>query len=338
MKRCLFFCLMFLAILMIGCATGEQYLPKHALTDPVDGISVLHPVEIEKAGVKTITIFQGLMDPGLWIEVVGAGGVWPFLAQTASGEIREGYLYLAGVNYWGDWQLQFVSTHSLEELNEAKILYFNRDAGFCYRLNGDQIEYDPKKFDQDQEYRAKLFDRGDTLTELDKFWLDYFREKGLNPPQTLSSVVELKTNSIAWEDFKSKVARIFPHNYKMDNREIRSSYLPLENFRQAAVEITDFNGVNRYLKRAKVPLVALPFAGAGLLIIAGASVAGDAVAAGVDDSWSGVYARAKILRYKMAPLFRQICLIYKELLKGRDEKIKDLQFQLKFQDWTFQNP
>ncbi|MFH1367317.1 MAG: hypothetical protein ABIH38_05045 [Patescibacteria group bacterium] len=338
MRRFLSFCLMFLTVPMIGCVAG-QYLPKQALINPVDGISVPHPVEIEKVGVKTITTFQGLMDSGLWVEVVGAGGVWPWLARTPLGEILDGYAYLTGINYWGDWQLQFVFLGSVKELQFVKILYFNRDAGYCYKLTGVQAEYDPQKFDTSEDYRNKIFQEyGMTLKELDGFWLDYLREKELNPPQTLSSAIELKTDSPEWEDFKSRVARVFPYNYKMGNGEIRSSYLPLESFRQAAVEIPGFNGVDRYLKRAKLPIVALPFAGAGLLVIAGASVAGDAVSAGIDANWTGAYARAETLRYKMAPLFRQICLVYKELLKKRDERIKNLQFQLRFQNWTSQNP
>jgi len=46
-----------------GCATSGKYVPKHAITDPAKGISMIHPVEIEKAGIKTITIFQRVNGP-----------------------------------------------------------------------------------------------------------------------------------------------------------------------------------------------------------------------------------------------------------------------------------
>jgi len=312
-------------MILVGCATSREYVPRHATIDPGKGISVPHPVELEKQGIKQIVTFQGLLDPGLWVEVVSAGGVWPFLAQTVSGEILEGYAYLAGLNYWGDWQLEFTSKHSFEELKEAKILYFNRDAGFCYQLNGNQVKYDPKKFDDDEEYRTKLFsDSGWTLEELNPFWLGYLKEKGLGSFEGFNSVVEVKVGSPEWNDYKSKVSQIMPFNYKMADGEIRSGYLPLESFRQAAVEIPGFNGVDRYLKRAKVPIFFFPFAGVGLLVTAGAMVAGDAVAATANDSWTGSYARAQAIRYQLAPLFRQICLIYRELLEKRDQRIEGL--------------
>ncbi len=317
-----------------GCAGNGKYVPKYAITDPAKGISIIHPVEIEKAGIKTITIFQGLMDPGLWVEVVNAGGVWTFLALTDSGKILDGYAYLLGINYWGDWRLQFVLLKGLkkEDKETAKFIYFNRDAGYCYNLIGDQVEYDPKKFDEDKEYRLKLFqDHGKTLVQIDSFFLDYLREKRLNPPDDLSSLIQIEIGSLKWKNFKSKIAKRMQYNYKMGNGEIRCGWLPLKHFSKEAVEIPGFNGTEQYLKRANVPLLLFPFVGVGLMVIAGANIIGDIAAAGIDDSWSGSYARSTVVRYKMAPLFRQICLIYKELLKKRDERINRLEFKLELQ-------
>jgi len=332
--------IIFVLFSLISCVSTREYIPKHALTDPTDSISVPHPIELEKAGIKTITTFQGLLDPGLWVEVVNAGGVWPFLAQTSSGEILSGYAYLFGLTYWGDWQLQFVFLGDYKKIKTAKILYFNRDAGFCYQLHGDQIKYDPKKFENNIEYQKSLFEKyGKNLKEMDEFWKEHLVQKGLEPPSDFTGVVQIKIPSPKWNEYKEKLSVIMQYNYKMGDEEIRCGYLPLDLFKQAAVEIPGFNGVDRYLKRAKVPLFALPFSGVGLLTSVGASLASDAIIAGVDPSWTGAYARAKVLRYKMAPLFRHITLIYKELLQKRDERlaqqleiIKNLKFKLIFQD------
>jgi len=318
-------------VMAAGCASSQGHLPKHALTDPADMVSIPHPVEIEKTGIKFITTFQCVMDLGLWVEVVNAGGVWPFLAMTPDGKILNGYNYMSGINYWGDFMLQFISHYSREELNGSKILYFNRDAGFAYHLNGKQVPYNPKKFENDNEYRKKFFNEfGTTLSELNSFWIEYFENKGLDPPSDLSSVLEIRIGSPEWEGFKKKTAKVMKYNYKMADGQIRAGFLPLEQFRLMATEIPGFNGSQRFIKRAKVPLFALPFTGAGMLIMAGANIVGDAVAAGVNDDWTSSYARAKTIRYKMAPLFRQICRIYKELLEKRDRKIKDLEFELMF--------
>jgi len=321
----------------VGCASDSKYLAKHALINPAEGISVVHPVELERSGLKSITTFVGIMEPGLWAEVIDVGGVWPTLALTPEKEILKGYCFLVDVNYWGDFLLQFVFYHSLEELNQAKILYFNRDSGWAYRLDGreakDELEpedkkkiiYNPRKFDDDNEYQTELFAKfGMTLSELDFSWTNYLEKKGIST-KNVSSVHEIIIGSPEWSKFKKKMASIMKYNYKMSDGKIRTGYLPIEEFRQVAVEIPGFNTGQRYLKRARIGLSFIPSI-AGLL----ACVAGDAIAAAIDDSWSGSYARAKTLRYKMAPLFRQICLIYKNLLADRDKKIRLLQRNLMF--------
>jgi len=327
-----------LLVLMIfigltGCAGSDNYLPKHALINPVDAVSIPHPIEIEKTGIKAITTFVAVMDPGLWTEIAVVGGVWPTLAQTLKGEILKGYAYLSPeVNYWGDFLLVFVFCYSKEDLNQAKILYFNRDGGWAYQLSGKEIKYDPKKFDDDKEYQNKIFSQfGMTLSEIDPFWLKYLKEKGIEAPDDLSSVQGIIIGSREWQDYKKKLVSIMRYKYKMANGQIRSGYLPLDNLRQEAVRLPGFNGTERFIKRSKLPLIALPFTGAGLVTMAAINIVGDAVVAGIDDDWSGYYARAKIIRYQMAPLFRQICLTYKKLLEGRDERIKTLEREVRFQ-------
>ncbi len=337
---------MIFVLLLIGCASNpNKYIPKeisgHTRLDPADGISILHPVELEKAGIKKFVTFQGLLEPGLWVEVINAGGVWSFLVQTTYGEILSGDAFLTSVTYWGDWQIQFVFMGPYKDIQGGKILYFNRDAGFAYTPLGKQIEYDPKEFDKNHDYRKSLFDNhGQMISQIDQFWHDYLKDKGLEPPTDLSSMLEISIPSDDWLDYKDKVSRIMPHNYKMGNGEIRCGVLPLEMFKKAAVEIPGFNGVDRYLKRAKVPLIALPLSGIGLLASAGVSLASDAIVAGVDDSWTGSFARAEVLRYRIAPLFRQMVLIYKKLLKNRDERIlkqQELINELKFQLFLFKD-
>jgi len=229
----------------------------------------------------------------------------------------------------GDWQLQFVFIGEYEEIKDAKIIYLNRDDGFAYELTGKQIKYSAKEFDENKEYREILFkEHGMTIDDMNSFWKDYLIEKGLNVPDNFTGMLQISIPSPEWEEYKDKLAKVMKYNYKMGNGEIRCGYLPLRSFRQRAVEIPGFNGVDRYLKRAKVPLIALPFSGIGLLASAGMVLVSDAIVAGVDDSWTGSYARAQTLRYKMAPLFRQICLIYKDLLEKRDDRIKKLEFRL----------
>lgn len=319
-----------LLILLAGCATGNGHLPEHALKDPAQGISIPHPVEAEKAGVKAFTTFTVIMNSDLWTEVVAAGGVFPVLGQADDGSVFKGYGYLASVNWWGDFLLQCVFAYGKGELKDAKSAVFNRDAGWAYKLDGREEEYDPEKFENDQEYRKDFFQiSGMTLSQLDESWKNYFYGQGLKPAHNLTSVQEIAVGTPEWEAYKARLAAQMPNNYKMADGQIRIGHLEREDFTMAAVEDPGFTGGARFVKDLKVPLLVLPLAGLAWPIAAGTSVVSSAVAASVDDSWSGFYGRAKIIRHDMAPAFRQIVAIYKELLKRRDERIGELERQIK---------
>ena len=349
MKKIVFlFCML---SLLAGCAGTNGYLPKHALTNPAEGISIPHPVEIEKSGVKAFTTFTATMSPDLWTEVVAGGGVYPILGRSEEAKSKEdlfkGYCYIADVNWWGDFLLQCMFAKSKAELSDVKFVVFNRDAGWAYKLDGQEaVEmpaertdektflYDSSKFEKDDEYRKEFFEKfGMTLQESDEFFKSYLSEKGIKPPDDLTSVSEMIVGSEGWEEYKAKLAVQLPHNYKMANGQIRSGHLPIEAFKGIAVEDPGFSSPNRFAKRLAIPLVFLPLAGpvglASYPIMIGASMASAAVGAGVDDSWAGYYARAKIIRYQTAPLFRQITAIYKELLKKRDERTRQLEQELR---------
>ena len=350
MKRLVvLFCALFL---VAGCAGTNGYLPKHALTNPAEGISIPHPVEVEKSGVKAFTTFTAIMSPDLWTEVVAGGGVYPILGRSKEAKSKEdlfkGYCYVADVNWWGDFFLQCMFAKSKAELSNVKFVVFNRDAGWAYKLDGQEtieeapIEgkdektflYDASKFEKDEKYQKEFFEKfGMTLKQSDEFFKSYLSEKGIKPPDDLTSVNEIIVGSEGWEEYKAKLTAQMPHNYKMANGQIRSGHLPIEAFKGIAVEDPGFSSPNRFAKRLAIPLVFLPLAGpvglASYPIMIGASMASAAVGAGVDDSWTGYYARAKIIRYQTAPSFRQITAIYKELLKKRDERTRQLEQELR---------
>ncbi len=311
-----------LALSGIGCASGN-YLPKHAFSDPVEKISVPHPVEAEKDKVKTITTFVAFFDPGLWIEVVANGGVWPALA-LGNGEKFSGYAYLAGIDYWGSFYLRVVFLCGLDDLAKARIVYSSADGGWLYQLSGAEVAYDPRRFDKEEDYQKQIFqEHGMTLSELEIFYRNYFRGKDLLAPNDLTSVSEITVGSPEWDEFKERTSQTMRHHYKV-GAQVRSSYLPLDKFKTEAVEMPGFNSSQRWLKNTKVMMI-FPFWNAGVLALGVASIVSDAVVAGIDDSWSGSYARAETIRHQMAPLLRQVCRIYQDLLEERDRRIRELQ-------------
>ncbi|MCX6765836.1 MAG: hypothetical protein NT136_02665 [Candidatus Moranbacteria bacterium] len=318
----------FVVAILFGCATGrDKYIPDHAMKNPADGVSIPHPVEAEKAGTKKITTFTFFMNPDLWVEVVGGGGVWPILGSDGEKEFRS-YSWMSGISHWGDFLLQASFQKTIQEIAYVKFISYNRDAGWAYKLNGEKIpedKYDPKSFDNDPEYRKKVFSEfGTNFEELDACWKTYFRSHGLNLPEGISSVKEIELGTKEWETYKQKVASMMKSNPKMGNGEIRSSFLPLEEFKKVAVENPGFNGGSRFVKQGlNIPLLAVPFASTSIIIAAAASLAGDVARAGINDDYSSYYARSTVLRIGLKDNFHTIVNVYKELLRERDRIINE---------------
>ncbi|MFH0955890.1 MAG: hypothetical protein V1801_01585 [Candidatus Falkowbacteria bacterium] len=351
MKKLMLFGLLFM--FLVGCASTNGHLPKHALTDPAEGISVPHPVELEKAGVKAFTTFAAIMSPDFWTEMVAGGGVFPILGCSENAKnLFKGYCYVSDINYWGDFLQRCVFANSKSELENVKFAIFNRDAGWAYKLDGQEafqaptegtdekpFGYDSEKFENDEEYQKKFYDKfGMTLKQSDEFFASYFSEKGLEVTDDLTSVNEIVVGSDEWEAYKEKLAARLPFNYKLANGQIRSGHLPLEIFKSIAVVDPGFTSGARFAKGAKLPLpiTALLVGGIAWPVMIGASLASTAVAAGVDDSWSGYFGRAKVIRHQLAPSFRQISAVYKELLKKRDEKAKQLEEEIRRQQFQME--
>lgn len=310
-------------LILMGCSS--PYVSKHAIKDPAKAVSLPHPVEMEKAQVEVITQFVGIMAPELWPEVVASGGVWPTLARNQNGKIFEGFVYLSGITYWGDFLLQFLFLSSREELANAEILYLNRDGGWIYQLNGKEISYQADRFDNDKEYQAEIFkEYGWKLAELNNFWLRYLEQKELTPPNNLSGIQQIKLGTAEWRQFKKKLSAFLKYNYKMADGEIRIGYLPLNEFRQTAVSHSGLQFGDRFIRNLRIPFIFEPI---GMT----ASIANAAVAAAVDEEIKGPYARAKVVRREMVPVFRYICQAYKELLELRDKRIRYLEEEIRFQ-------
>lgn len=351
MKDKRWFLVLLLFLCVAGCASKNGYLPKHALTDPAETVSMPHSVELEKAGVKTVTWFTAMMSPDFWVEMVAGGGVFPILGRPKDAkelkDLRKGYCYMADLNWWGDYLLQCMFANSKAELDDVQFSIFNRDAGWAYKLNGQEaIElpaegedkkpfgYDPLKFESDGKYMNEFFNKfGMTLKQSDEFFISYLKEKGLEPDESLTSVNEIVAGSEKWEEYKAKLTARLPFNYKMADGQIRSGHLPLEVFRNIAVVDPGFTSGARFVKGANIPLIALPLTGIAWPVMLGIGALTTTGVAAVKDDWEGYYYRAKVMREQLRPSFRLLTLMNKQLLKMHDERIKELEDELRRQQF-----
>lgn len=299
-------------LFLVSCSSNSQY-SKFSFQDPAQSVSIPFPKASDYE--DKIVVFKAILDPGLWSEVIAGGGVWPILSLDSSNKISRGYAFLNGVDYFGNFLLYGALRGNKED---SKIIYLNRDGSWAYSLLGKEIDgYNFQKFEKDEDYQRKIFSSGTTLSELDKFWK---KEHSVNSYRKLTL-----------EEYKSFIKENMKFHYKTP-QGIYSSYLPLDEFRKIAVSLPGFNSKERFIEKAKIPIIAFPFMGAGLLTMSALSLTSDILTASIDDDLSGFYGQAKVKRYQLAPEFRKVSEIYKRLLEIRDKKIEELEFEIHVQE------
>lgn len=335
-------CLVVLLVpLLFGACAGKNqaYLPKYAITEPREAISIPHPIELQKSEVKTITTWRGIISPDLLVEVIAGNGVFPVIGSHGQKEFH-GFAYLVDLNYWGDWIVQFEFQNSFDELKNAKFILVNRDGGFAYSMMGERVVADDKsnlqkkvnpykveKFDTDKEERVKFIDEfGTTLSDVNTSWQHFFATRGINLAGK-SVVKEYAVGSDEWLRMVDAVNRDIDSGkltaYKV-GKEIRIGRMDLDQFADKASDVPDFKAGDRFIKRASLPVISLASMAFGPLAMAGAGFGGTVYSANVDNDWHGHTLRSKFWGYELAPTFRSVCEQYKKLLAGRDEQIRKL--------------
>ena len=302
-----------------GCVGSVNYIPDAARTGSTDGVSIKHPVEMEKAGDQYVVTGVGILDVGTWgVESVKGGGIWPVPVEQVGSKPLVGYAIATDLNWWGDYLIQLIMVGRLENMTDSKIIYLDRDGGKIHDLTGKEFDYDPKKFDDDPAYAHQVFQHGMTLREGQKFWQMYCKKRGVSPDKM--SFREIKVGSPEWTAFKAELAARLGHNYKMPNGEIREGYLSLEDFRKQDASVNTATSGQRFAKDMNFNFGAPDF-GIASSILNGLIDANS-------DQIQGFYARATCLREDLKPNFRLMQEMYKQLLVQRDFIIRDLQERL----------
>ncbi|NTU98701.1 hypothetical protein HGA64_01695 [Candidatus Falkowbacteria bacterium] len=313
-----------LLLLVCGCSVNPRlYVPKDAFNSGVQTVSVPHPYEQEKRGVKAVTSFEVIIDPGL---LIGGGfGMYPAMAEKPDGVISKGYVLvvpdvdgLLPMTRTCDVLGRVFFELSKEELKDVKVLVFSNDMGWSYTLRGQElpiaedkkqpllIYYDPKRYDDDVEYRKKLFATwGTTLYENQQIWKNYYDNLKITYED---NVFEVVVGSSDWADYKEEILKNLPRVYQMPLGEYRIGFLPPDDFRKKATELSDSNSSLRFFKRVGLPisLIGASFTVAGAIAPA-ASLAGDLATAFIDDEQRHTYsARSFVMRHDLAQIPRLI--------------------------------
>lgn len=337
-----------LAPVLLGACAGKNtaYLPKYAITDPGEAISVPHPTEMQNKGVKFVTTWTGVMHPDLLVEVIKGNGVFPVIGYNGQKEFY-GWAYVVDLNHWGDWIVRYEFPNSLEELNNASFIIVNRDVGFIYSMMGQRIAVDDtiamlqknnktfsvEKFDTDDDFRMKFVSKhGMTINDLNKSWRRYyankiFKGRLVNTAVTESFATEYVVGSKKWVAMVETVNREIDsgkQSYGKIDGAYRVSRMNSEEFTDKASDVHDFTTGNRILKRTTGAALSLAAVAISPVALAGVGFAGTVYSANVDNNWHGHTLRSQFLGHELAPTFVWVCERYKKLLVDRDEEIRKL--------------
>ena len=297
---------MLLAVLLLafaaGCAGPQKFVPQEAYRDPAKGLSLPHPAEMEKSGMKQLITFPVFMHHALFVEMYKGFGVWPVIVRRIDDTEIQGWAYYAGQNDFCDPILRVLLPMHDTLYEDDRILIFNQDMGFAYTLSGKEIKpvweveggFNPEKFEKEPEYRKAFFTKyGMESRHIIPMWNTYLSLKGISTPSSVFTA--LTVGSSEWEDFKNGgFSVIAPRVYQMPDGERRIGWLPLDEFRKEATVMPGFDSSERVMRQASLPFAGLftPFA---LL-----APIGGAVGAIANDQWDGNYARAHSERRAMA--------------------------------------
>ena len=293
--------------LFSGCSA---YLPKHMQLDPAWAISITRPEVYEQKGVDYVTTFWipaniGMIGTEAEFKEYGnipvVVGNWRILILLESGKLL--YADAALVHGIGenplDSQCQFellVISPGYLSGNE-QIVLAGRDRDTIYTLTGDAFDYDPEKFDDEEnsfEYRRAVFNE-----------LGMSLRSGVNTPNGPYDVRRIRVHSIEWKEFRVAIEQKLPvHMNVYDDK--RATMLSNEDFRRISNEENGLTMSSRVVQKGVLSVggIVAAFSGGGAAIIAGAGFAGDAVSATIDDRPTGLYAQAYEERGKLAPNFR----------------------------------
>gem|GEM_PF-1957816 len=321
--------LFLLLILFAGCATSPGYLPKHAIMDPKEGISIVHP-EIAQKQENIFVRFFPVASPKIFVEALGDQGIFPVIGYSSidNSEIK-GKCYIKELSWAGVYILSAeIIGKILTDLESYKFVISYRDGGKLFTLDGSEIfEYEPEKFDSDKQAKKEIFSKyGMSVRDLNTFWFTFFdsrSEENIYEAQE----IPIKKGDPKWEAYKREIYCLMDKHYKKDGKIDRLGWIDTEKFAKEATKNNRLTAKDRFMEVFSLSLT--PFTMLNPAGSIGAQVVNGAIAANMDKNWSGLNSRATVQRIEMSENFQTIFQKYSILLEKKDEKIRKLENEIK---------
>jgi hypothetical protein len=340
--------ILFLALFALaGCAGNGRVLVDEIVIDqPREGLSIPHPVEYEKAGVKKVTVFNSLMDPGLLTEAQINGeeipsGNWKCVGYNPVTRHKvKCNFFIVDYTMWGAIMLEHHVLEPMEGLRDYKFINFSHDGQKAFIVTGMEafeikkeikngkeeivfFDFKPGELKKNPEYEKKFYQTfGGNFQEIDNLWQLLIEEAGGDRNEA-PKVTEYDINSLAWKKHAEGLSKVFKVNHKTPEGEVRMGNQSLSDFATEAVKDNRFNKGKSALLAAGVDIAKLA---AGFIfppawLIAAGETASPMVKSLMDDSWQGYNSGAKVQRFDLAPTLRYQNLVYSKMLMARNQLI-----------------
>ncbi|MFA5986119.1 MAG: hypothetical protein WC819_02095 [Parcubacteria group bacterium] len=320
-------CLGFL--FLTGCASQ---MPNFALTQPEQGMTVMHPDQLEKAGGKIFN-FTGVVPSRFLVEMDKSfSGVFPFVGVSLKDEnapMVKGFCYSVPSQAFGDknpWAMipaQCVGLGDKDDMlrGEYAFAVTNKDGGvwlaspigavpgYEYTIVDEQT-YDWAKFEKEPKYRIELMKQlGKTIPVINDTWKK--RIEGFGVVMTTDDVQEIAVvdGDPKWEAFRKKMLSDIGYQLKLPDGEIVASYLSEEDMEKLLAKNPLITPWQKFVSRLRLPLGGTPgLMGLGAL----SSMVDGSIASFMDTAWESMTARGMCQRKDFSEQFELLLGMYQK--------------------------
>lgn len=289
-----------LSLLLLGGCAAQQKVPSFALAQPEQGITAVHPDQMEKSGGNLVT-FTAVLPPQFLVEVKhGVKGVWPLVAghmYDKNAPIEDGFCYAIesrslSKNPWGIVPLACAIIGTREHFREYNFALVNKDGGVWISAPAgggmlDDRSWNFEDFEDDFDHRTETLKKvGKSLDEIDAFWVDQIGRLGLSLDHDVKefSIIE---QSHDWQSFRTSFITEMGYQLTLPNGDVVVSSVSRDEMVDILSRNPRITKWQKFMSRLSIPIGTPEVMAFGTAT----SILNGGIAALIDDEWQSRVAR-----------------------------------------------
>jgi hypothetical protein len=311
-----------------GCASR---VPDFALVQPEQGMTVMHPDQLEKNG-GTILTYTGIL-PNRFVSETNEtlAGVWPSVGVSLTDEkapIISGFCYSVPAmafgkkNPWAMVVAQCVALGNKSDIVSKQYAFatVNRDGtlwiaspigivpGYKYTIVDDRT-YNWEKFKDEPKYRIEIMKEiGKTIPVINETWKKRIEGFGVEMTEDDVQEIAIVDGNPKWEAFRKKMLSDIGYQLKLPDGEIVASYLSEEDMEKLLAKNPMITPWQRFVSRLRLPIGTPEIMALG----AASSMIDGGIASFMNTAWESMTARGVCQRRDFSELLELVLGMYQE--------------------------